>query len=399
MIHSSPTPVVETALAKEGVSVHKRLAFIDGLRGVAMLSVLAYHCWVHTIRAPVPLALGHRHLDLTAPLHLGYLGVNLFLVLSGFCLTYPLARNGTGGMSLDLRRFFRRRVWRILPPYYVALVLFALLPLLERTLPGAADADPLGVIPVTTGQLVSHLLMVHNFSLAWMGAINASFWTLALEWQLYLLFPLFVWGFRRWGAGRTLATVLAITLAYRWWVYVTQDTSRLEVGYIYAYALPGRMFEFVLGMAAAVSVAGLRQPPKAVWIRRYGFSALLLGGLGIYISHRWSPFAPVADVTWGLAFFCLVMYGASRSAHGGGWLDCRPLVSLGLISYSVYLIHEPLITRSYAFLTELGLGRLWMLLLYELVFAPLLIGIGWLFFRAVEAHFLSARPRSPSGQV
>src|SRR4051812_7699293 len=125
MIHTSPTPALETVLANDGVSVRGRLAFIDGLRGVAMLSVLLYHCWVHTIRAPILLALGRHHLDLTAPLHLGYLGVNLFLVLSGFCLTYPLARIGVAEMNLDLRRFFRRRAWRILPPYYVALILFA----------------------------------------------------------------------------------------------------------------------------------------------------------------------------------------------------------------------------------------------------------------------------------
>src|SRR4029079_15388185 len=93
-------------------------------------------------------------------------------------------------------------------------------------------------------------------SLAWMGAINASFWTLALEWQLYMLFPLLVWGFRRWGVGPTLAVVLLASLSYRTWVYLTQDMSRLEVGYIYAYALPGRMFEFALGMTAAVSLAG-----------------------------------------------------------------------------------------------------------------------------------------------
>src|SRR5437763_10757639 len=84
----------------------QRLPFIDGLRGLAVAMVLTYHCWVHTIQAPIQVPVGRWYLDVTAPLHLGYLGVHLFLVLSGFCLTYPLARNGASGMRLELRRFF-----------------------------------------------------------------------------------------------------------------------------------------------------------------------------------------------------------------------------------------------------------------------------------------------------
>src|SRR2546421_594614 len=249
MTQTADRPTFETRSPNPLPYERGRLPFIDGLRGLAMLWVLVYHCWVHTVRTPIPVSVGARHLDLTAPRHLGYLGVQLFLVLSGFCLTYPLARRGAAGMTLDLRRFFRRRAWRILPPYYVALAAFALLPTVERGIRSALGQDASEVSHVTAGQLVSHVLMVHNFSLAWMGAINASFWTLALEWQLYMLFPLLVWGFRRWGPGRTLAAVLAITLAYRTWVYLTQDVRRLEIGYVYAYALPGRMFEFALGMS------------------------------------------------------------------------------------------------------------------------------------------------------
>jgi peptidoglycan/LPS O-acetylase OafA/YrhL len=368
-----------------------RLPFIDGLRGLAMLMVLAYHCWVHTIRVPIAVPVGHWHLDVTSPLHLGYLGVHLFLVLSGFCLTYPLAREGAAAMRLDPRRFFRRRAWRILPPYYAALGLFILFSLLERGVRAATGRSVAGVPEITVGQVVSHLFMVHNFSLAWMGSINASFWTLALEWQLYLIFPLLVWGFRRWGPARTVAAVLALTLAYRTWVYRTQDVSRLEVGYLYSYALPGRVFEFVLGMVAALALARLSGVPGPEWPRRYLAVAVAFGLLGVFVAHRWTLFSPVTDVVWGLAFFCLVMYGGGRSAAGGGWLDSRPLVALGFISYSVYLIHEPLIRGAYSALQHLPLSPVATLLLFELVAAPLLIGIGWLFFRIIEAPFLRKR--------
>jgi peptidoglycan/LPS O-acetylase OafA/YrhL len=84
------------------------------------------------------------------------------------------------------------------------------------------------------------------------------------------------------------------------------------------------------------------------------------------------------------------MYAAGRSADGGGWLDSRPLVGLGLISYSVYLIHEPLIRRGYALLQTLTthLSPAATLFFFEVAVAPLMIGLGWLFFLAVEARFL-----------
>jgi peptidoglycan/LPS O-acetylase OafA/YrhL len=397
MTQTAPGPALHTKSAVSLPIERGRLSFIDGLRGVAMLSVLLYHCWVHTIRSPIALSAGGRHLDLTAPLHYGYLGVNLFLLLSGFCLTYPLAGRGQAQFRLDLGRFFRRRARRILPPYYIALAAFALLPTVERGVRAALGADVSEVPHVTAGQVVTHLLMVHNFSLAWMGAINASFWTLALEWQLYMLFPVLVWGFRRWGPGRTLAAVLAITLCYRTWVYRTQDIHRLEIGYIYAYSLPGRMFEFVLGMLAALLLAGLEGTPERRWVLRYLIGAVTLGGVGLLLSHLWTPFSPVTDVIWGLAFFCLVMYGGGRSAAGRGWLDARPLVSLGLISYSVYLIHEPLIVRGYAAVQTVHRSSVFTLLLFELAVAPLLIGIGWLYFRCVEVRFLSKRSTASSG--
>src|SRR5262245_33011004 len=142
------TPFQQTVPAELATAPRARLSFIDGLRGLAVLMVLTYHCWVHTIgerHLPVTVAFLHRNVDVTIPLHLGYVGVHLFLVLSGFCLTYPLVREGVAGMRLELGRFFRRRAWRILPPYYVALLIFSLLPVAERGLRGFLHRSPGGV--------------------------------------------------------------------------------------------------------------------------------------------------------------------------------------------------------------------------------------------------------------
>jgi peptidoglycan/LPS O-acetylase OafA/YrhL len=374
-----------------------RMAYIDGLRGLAMLMVLGFHCWL-SAGVALPLAIGRWRFDGTFLLQHGYLGVHLFLVLSGFCLAYPLTREGAAGMRLEIGRFARRRAWRILPPYYVALALFSLRPLLEKALATAAGHPHHAVEFYTPGQVLSHVFMVHNFSPAWQRTINGSFWSLALEWQLYLVFPLLVWGFRRWGPGRTLLASLALTMVYRAWVYATQVipgtmpyTSEQSIGCFFAYGLmPGRLFEFVLGMTAAVSLAGARGAPAKSRLYGYLAGAITLGLAGFVVAHAWSPFAPVTDILWGLAFFCLVMYGGVRSAHGGGWLDSRPMVALGLISYSIYLIHEPLLRRAEPLLRA-HFSPLVTLLLMAGVVAPMAIGCGWLYFRTVEARFLKPK--------
>ena len=211
-----------------------RLPFIDGLRGLAILMVLLYHCSFVTAKLPLPTPLGSWSINITAPLQYGYLGVHLFFVFSGFCLMRPLLQGSDTPTRLNVGRFWRRRAGRILPPYYTALALFGMRPCLERAVRSNLGWNPGAVHGYQAGSVLSHVFMLHNLFPAWSLDINAAYWTLALEWQFYLLFPLLVVGFRRWGPTQALAVILTATLVYRIWTYTH--------GYLFfTTALPGRL--------------------------------------------------------------------------------------------------------------------------------------------------------------
>src|SRR5207248_1852670 len=109
---------------------------------------------------------------------------------SGFCLQTSLFNGGNGEVT-DFKRFFKRRALRILPPYYACLAVSILIALYITPLGKGLPFSQ--YIPLTPQVLTSHVFMYHNFSPDWMYKINGVLWSIAIESQLYLLFPLLVW--------------------------------------------------------------------------------------------------------------------------------------------------------------------------------------------------------------
>ena len=172
-----------------------RLPFLDGVRGLAALYVVFYHAyctsdcsttgWRHTL--PPLLEKLLRWL-----LH-GNVGVDVFIVLSGFCLMLPVATNPARQLEGGTARYIARRARRILPPYFAVVILSLALIALVPALGAKANVYWDCALPAfQPDALLSHLFVVHNFSPDWSSKIGYPLWSVATEWQIYFFLPLLI---------------------------------------------------------------------------------------------------------------------------------------------------------------------------------------------------------------
>ncbi|HEY2155860.1 MAG TPA: acyltransferase, partial [Isosphaeraceae bacterium] len=189
----------------------ERLAFLDGLRGLAALYVVLFHAMVEAHAsgrsgsAPAVAAF--------AALRHGHYAVAVFVVLSGYCLMWPVARDPEGRLDGGIARYLGRRARRIIPPYYAALglcwLLAATVPALGR--PGGGPWD-VALPSGGAGVVASHLLLVQNWGPGWIYRVDPPAWTVATEWQIYWLFPALI-ALRRWVG---MAATVAIAFGLGW---------------------------------------------------------------------------------------------------------------------------------------------------------------------------------------
>jgi peptidoglycan/LPS O-acetylase OafA/YrhL len=306
-----------------------RLAGLDGIRGLAALFVVLHHCWLMSFPG-YPANTGPTW---TGWLVYGHLAVVVFIVLSGFSLTIAPARSDwqLGGT----RRFFRRRAWRILPPYWAALILSLVIAWTLIPQPGAGE-------PTGKSVYVHGLLLQDIFG---SPSPNGAFWSIAIEAQLYLVLPLMLLIRRRVGAAVLLGLVTTIVIAIELlssWVRVIAMLQRLT---------PQMAVLFTLGVVAAGVVAG------RTWLRRLPWPglALLATVPVLLLILRQGPEWTVAHYFWvdlavGPAVsLLLIAISLDRPTSLVRWLDTRPMRKLGSFSYSLYLTHAPVVIVVYHF--------------------------------------------------
>jgi len=302
----------------------RRVVGLDGIRGLAALFVVVHHCWLMTF---------HGYPRNTGPKWLGFLlyghfAVVVFITLSGFSLAVSPARKKwqLGGNRL----FAQRRAWRILPPYWAALA-FSMAVTLWSQVPEPASALPNGKSVVVYGLLVQDIFAS--------PVPNGAFWSIAVEAQLYFVFPLLILFMRRYGWWAVLATstlpVIAIGLL----------APHVHVVYMLLRLTPQFAPLFALGLIAA----GVISAPER--IRRLPLQWLaLLAALPvlvlILVKHStWTVNHYFwIDILVGPAIALMLAAVATRRPAPLVWLlGTRPVRSLGLFSYSLYLVHAPIV--------------------------------------------------------
>jgi peptidoglycan/LPS O-acetylase OafA/YrhL len=309
-------------------SRRQRLAGLDGIRGLAALFVVINHVF---LRAFPGYPVDH------APFWAGWFiygrfAVVVFIVLSGFSLALSPARHG---WRLDgVSRFAQRRVRRILPPYWAALAFSLAVAWLVVPQPGHGVPDAKSV--VVNGLLVQNIVGARS--------PNAAFWSMAVEAQLYVVFPLLLLLVRRWSAVVMLATVTLIVAAVG---IVGPHVSDPDTFVIQS--PPDLAALFALGVLSAgiVGAGRARRSWPWPWLALAALAPVIatiaLQGSVWTLDHLFW-----VDLALGPAIACLLAgLATGRPALLLRALDARPIRNLGASSYSLYLTHAPIVVIVY----------------------------------------------------
>jgi peptidoglycan/LPS O-acetylase OafA/YrhL len=343
-----------------------RLSGLDGIRGLAASYVVVNHVFERAFPGyPVD------HAPWWAGWFIyGRFAVVVFIVLSGFSLALSPARHG---WRLDgVSRFARRRARRILPAYLGALAFSLAIAWLLVPQPGQGRPDTRSVL--VNGLLVQNL--VHAPS------PNRSFWSMAVEAQLYVALPLLLLLVRRAGAAVMVAAVALLVAA----VGIAAPDARALHAFV-VQSPPDLAALFAIGVAAAglAGAASTRRARPWPWLALGAAAPVLLviwrlGSVWTLTHLIW------VDLALGPAIACLLLgVAAGRPAPLVRLLDSRPIRTLGLSSYSLYLLHEPIVIVVYrrVVLPRYHHGATAFLVALALVL-PLSIVVAWLFARVFE---------------
>jgi peptidoglycan/LPS O-acetylase OafA/YrhL len=357
-------------------SFQEHFKSIDGLRGVACLVVVIFHCYSLAGQYKWPsVQFFTLHLSLSSILDLGYSGVDMFFVLSGFCLAYPLfLRHGS---SFNWKRYLISRARRIFPPYWSALLIFSSLSLIIKyyRIEPFFSAGPL-IWAEDSRSFIKAVFLV-NCDLLW------SYWTLPLEWRWYFVLPILVSLYKRIHA----VGVMTVTIFISFSCVVAFSLPQFHRIAGYVTQMPLYLPTFACGIWAAAIAANFNKLKTEIWlIKHIRLAILVVVFLGYVFPPQYSaPFSRV--IIWAPLYF-LILLAALYDPVVRKFFSWQPFTKVGIFSYSLYLIHEFPIRAVYTLTKQLEWPPEVQFFFYQCLVCPTCIGLGYLFFCIGERPFL-----------
>lgn len=361
---------------------------LTGLRGFAALWVFLYHLWTYSNPRLMSIGWGNLSFDVTPLFSGGWAGVDFFFVLSAFLLTLPFARWACGESPFPpVGRYLLKRFKRIFPAYWAQLFILLIV----------AWSTSFYVFP-TAIELFSHVLMLLNLPPWWVSPLNGVWWTLPTEFLFYLLLLPLAFLLKTRTTRIVLVCLIACSWIYRWWVFQHfQDQGIVKMVTLMGNTL-GSLDEFIIGTYCAyLYVRQLNRNSPGLSANLF----LFLGVAGVLLclfSIHW-----LYGYYWGghiLLFLKNTLIGISiasiliaimkGSVLANTLFGNRFMVHCGIISYSLYLWHFPIVVlfSKWSFIASYPGYKLPLMMAFTI---PATWLVSYSSYRWVERPFLKTR--------
>lgn len=312
----------------------RRIGEIDGLRAIAVSTVVANHLFGDWFAG-------------------GFLGVDMFFAISGFVITRSLLGDGNQGLRLGLVDFYARRFRRLAPAFLLVSAVTIIATICLVSLPSESlHTGAAALLGASNIQL--HALAVDYFAPSSDLNLFRHTWSLGVETQYYLLFPLMLLAACAIGRG-----MLGIALLLAIFTFASFAAAWMHGGLGYSakaafYLLPFRFWELGAGcLAYAISLRHLPPLPRPVPNLLTAIACLVL----LWVFLAVPSHIPAAQAATVLATITLILFGRGETL-AGKILMLGPVIYLGLISYPLYLWHWPLISLSHWLTVTTPIGKI-----------------------------------------
>lgn len=370
---------------------------LTGVRALAAFWVLAFHLNGYMAQERLLVGFDRLRVDVTPLVTIGWVGVDVFFVLSGFLLAvHVVERLDRQAVATVYPAYLRDRILRVVPAYWAQIaILFGVTLAATGSAPSWASTVPM------------HLFFLQNFWMGPHGAINGVYWTLPVEFGFYLLLPFVLAWTVRPGADSAnpalraaIVALLAVAISIGWRALAVAAYGPAGVPTVFwasAMHLPGAVDQFGIGVVAALLFLS-RGAPDATRDPRCARASngLVLAGLGglvfaiytldAHVGRYWTH--SLLFYTWhsftALAVALLVLGVAARGPWARAIFENRLVVWLGTISYSLYLWHPVVAERLDGVVGAQSQGR-WG---FALVAVPTVVAVSAASYYLVERPFL-----------